>query len=97
MLVMDNASSHHTERIQQMCAEAGVKQMYLPPYSPDFNSIEEFFAALKTFIKRNWKTYEDDSAQGFNVFLEWCVGDMGGRERSAKGHFRHAGWTIEEV
>jgi transposase len=62
VLVMDNASFHHTERIAQMCADAGVKLMYLPPYSPDLNPIEEFFAELKAFIKRNWSTYEEDSA-----------------------------------
>jgi transposase len=32
----------------------GVKLVYLPPYSPDLNQIEEFFAELKAFIKRNW-------------------------------------------
>ena len=55
VLVMDNASFHHTERIEQMCYDAGVKLVYLPPYSPDFNPIEEFFAELKAFIKRNWE------------------------------------------
>jgi hypothetical protein len=39
MLVMNNASFHRTERIEQMCAEAGVKLMYLPLYSPDLNPI----------------------------------------------------------
>jgi hypothetical protein len=34
--------------------------------------------------------------QGFGAFLEWCVDMVGGKEKSAKGHFRHAGWTIEE-
>lgn len=36
-----------------MCADAGVKLIYLPPYSPDRNPIEEFFAELKSFIQRN--------------------------------------------
>jgi transposase len=36
-----------------MCCDAGVKLMYLPPYSPDLNLIEEFFAELKAFIKKN--------------------------------------------
>lgn len=49
---MDNASFHHTDRIAQMCTEAGVKLIYLPPYSPDLNPIEEFFAELKAFIKK---------------------------------------------
>ena len=53
MLVIDNASFHRTKRIAQMCADTGVKLMYLPPYSPDLNPIEEFFAKLKAFIKRS--------------------------------------------
>jgi transposase len=53
VLVMDNASFHHTERIEQMCHDAGVKLVYLPRYSPDLNLIEEFFAELKAFIKQH--------------------------------------------
>src|SRR6202021_2160860 len=59
VLVIDNASFHHTQRIEQMCYDAGVKLVYLPPYSPDFNPIEEFFAELKAFIKPNWQNYKD--------------------------------------
>jgi DDE superfamily endonuclease len=58
VLVMDNPSFHRTERIEQMCTNAGFRLVYLPFYSPDLYSIEEFFAELKTFIKRNWKMYE---------------------------------------
>jgi transposase len=97
VLVMDNASFHHSERIEQMCSDAGVKLVYLPPYSPDLNPIEEFFAELKAFIKRSWHFYEENPDQGFDAFLEWCVDVVGGKEQSAKGHFRHAGLTIEET
>jgi transposase len=85
VLVMDNASIHHTERITQMCYDAGVKLVYLPPYSPDLNPIEEFFAELKAFIKRYWHIYEGNPNQGFGNFLEWCIDVVGGRERSAEG------------
>jgi transposase len=74
-----------------------VKLVYLPPYSPDLNPIEEFFAELKAFIKRNWQVYEENPGQGFGHFLEWCVDTVGAREPSAQGHFRHAGLTIEEM
>jgi transposase len=50
---MDNASFYRTEWVEQLCDEARVKLMYLPPYSPDLNPIEEFFAKLKAFIKKN--------------------------------------------
>jgi transposase len=42
-----NASFHHIARIEKMCHDASVKLVYLPPYSPDLNLIEEFFAELE--------------------------------------------------
>jgi hypothetical protein len=59
--------------------------------------LKKFFAELKAFIKRNWQVYEEDPDQGFGNFLEWCVDTVGAREQSAKGHFRHAGLTIDEI
>ena len=70
VLAMDNASIHHTERIEQMCRDPSVELVYLPSYSPDLNPIEEFFVELKAFIKRNWHIYEEDPKQGFDSFLE---------------------------
>lgn len=59
VLVMDNASFHHSEQIEQICINAGVKLVY----SPDLNSIE-FSAEWKAFIKRNWKSCENSSCDG---------------------------------
>jgi transposase len=87
VLVMDNASFHRTKRIERMCRDASVKLVYLPPYSPDFNPIEEFFAELKAFIKRSWHNYEENPRQGFDAFLEWCINIVGGKKNSARGHF----------
>ena len=96
VMVMDNASFHRSERILQMCADAGVKLIYLPPYSPDLNPIEEFFAELKGFIKRNWSYYAEDPDRKFASFLERCINEVGAKGANARGHFRHAGLTIEE-
>ena len=96
VIVMDNASIHYTERIKEMCRDAGVKLVYLPPYSPDKNPIEEFFAELKAFIKLNWHNYEEHPRQGFDNFLKWCISVVGGKKESARGHFRHSGINIEE-
>jgi hypothetical protein len=52
---------------------------------------------LKAFIKRIWKTYAESPEQRFDTFLEWCVDVVDAKERSAKGHFRHAGVTVEEL
>ncbi|KAJ5851110.1 hypothetical protein N7455_010966 [Penicillium solitum] len=96
VLVMDNASFHHSDRIRQLCSDAGVKLLYLPPYSPDFNPIEEFFAELKAHIKKYWSTYEENCDQGFHAFLRRCVQDVGAKKESAEGHFRHAGIMVED-
>jgi hypothetical protein len=32
--------------------------------------------------------------QGFDTFLEWCIDMVGGNQRSARGHFRHAGKNL---
>ena len=97
VLIMDNASFHHSERIRRLCSDAGVKLVYLPPYSPDLNPIEEFFAELKTFIKRNWVMYEGDTSQEFSAFLQWCVDVVGRKKKSAKGHFRHSGLIVKDL
>ncbi|ODA78133.1 hypothetical protein RJ55_06737 [Drechmeria coniospora] len=51
---MDNASWHNKETVEGLCAKAGVTLLFLPPYSPDFNPIEEFFSELKAYIKKQW-------------------------------------------
>ena len=52
VIVIDNASWHHSEKILQMCQDAGVVLEFLSLYSPDFNPIEEHFGLLKKFIKK---------------------------------------------
>jgi transposase len=88
VLITDNASFHYIKQIEQICYKDGVKLVYLPLYSLDLNPIEEFFAELKAFIRRNWQVYEVNLAQVFDHFLEWCIEVVGRKQNSAKGHFR---------
>lgn len=97
VIIMDNASFHRSERIEHMCREKGVKLVYLPPYSPDLNPIEDSFAEMKAFIRRHWQSYEDKTGQGFDNYLEWCIDQVGAKENSAHGHSRHAGLNIEVI
>ena len=97
VLIIDNASFHRSERIEQMCLDKGVKLVHLPLYYPDLNPIKEFFAKLKAFIRRHWPFYVDNPGQGFDSFLDWCVDKVETREESARGHFRNSGLDIEEL
>ena len=47
VVVMDNLSAHKGGRVRQMIEGRGCELLYLPPYSPDYNPIEEAFAKLK--------------------------------------------------
>jgi transposase len=96
VLVMDNISFHRIAQLQQLCSEAGVKLEYLPSYFLDLNLIEEMFAELKAFIKKQWSIYENNPRQGFYTFLDWCVRIVGSEKKSAEGHFRHAGIEVED-
>ncbi len=49
---MDNLSSHKVAGVREAIEEAGAELLYLPPYSPDLNPIEQVFAKLKTLLRR---------------------------------------------
>ena len=52
IVVIDNLSSPKGPRVREMIEAAGADLRYLPPYSPDFNSIENAFAKLKALLRR---------------------------------------------
>ena len=52
VVVMDNLSSHKGPSVRAMIEAAGAKLLYLPPYSPDFNPIENAFAKLKALLRK---------------------------------------------
>jgi len=52
ILVIDNASFHPQERIRQLVLQAGCEVIFLPPYSPDLNKIEKFWARLKNYVSK---------------------------------------------
>ena len=52
VVVMDNLSSHRGPRVRETIEARGCELVYLPPYSPDLNPIEEAFAKLKALLRR---------------------------------------------
>ena len=52
VLVLDNLSAHHDARVAPLCAARGVRVIYLPPYSHDFNPIELGWALQKQQVRR---------------------------------------------
>ncbi len=75
--MMDNASIHCSERLEQMCAEAGVRLLKLAPYSLDINPIEELFAEIKIYIKQQQYNYANVFQKDFRTLLEMGVDIVG--------------------
>lgn len=51
IVVMDNLSMHKSKRVEKLIEEAGATLLFLPPYSPDFNPIEEAFSKVKSILR----------------------------------------------
>ena len=52
VIVMDNASFHSKKRLISVAQNAGFRLLFLPPYSPELNPIEKFWAWLKRFLRK---------------------------------------------
>lgn len=53
ILIMDNCSVHHTQKVTGLLQGAGIMSMYLPPYSPDLMPLEESFSYVKNYLRRH--------------------------------------------
>jgi len=92
---MDNTLVHYEsqDRIIEACRRRNVWIRWLPPYSPDFNLIEESFGDMKSYICRTYcKEYGKYS--DYREYIEWVVREVGtsaAAARRVRGHFRNAG------
>jgi transposase len=63
IVVMDNLASHKVAGIKQAIEAKGASLRYLPPYSPDFNPIEQAIAKFKSHLRK-------EAARTFEALIE---------------------------
>lgn len=51
IVIMDNCSIHHIDEVTELIQQTGALVHWLPPYSPDYNPIEEAFSKAKSMMK----------------------------------------------
>jgi transposase len=51
-MVVDNLCVHKGEQVRELVENAGCELLYLPPYSPDLNPIEEAFSKVKSLLRQ---------------------------------------------
>ncbi len=86
VIVMDNLSSHKGPRVRKLIEAKGCELLYLPPYSPDLNPIEQAFSKLKASLRRA-------GARTFEALIEAMGRALDEiTDRDAWGFFRHCGY-----
>ena len=83
VVVMDNLSSHKGGRVRDLIEGAGCELIYLPPYSPDFNPIEEAFAKLKNLLRKAESRTRETLLEAMGAALDAITA------RDARGFFEH--------
>ena len=59
IVMLDNCYIHYAEDIVPLMESTGALVIFLPPYSPDLNPIEEAFSSIKSFLKANEVLLQD--------------------------------------
>lgn len=59
VIILDNASFHKDEELYNLVAQYDCELIYLPPYSPDLNPIEKFWANFKRNLRKVIKRFDD--------------------------------------
>ena len=70
LVVMDNLSSHKVTGVREAIEARGASLLYLPPYSPDLNPIEQAFAKLKGLLRAEAARTVDDLWTAVGRFLD---------------------------
>jgi transposase len=88
IVVMDNLQVHKMRRVRQLIEERGCSLVFLPPYSPDFNPIEQAFSKIKGILRkakaRTCEALVEATGQGLSAVTR----------EDARGFFAHCGYGV---
>lgn len=87
VLVMDNLRVHHIEPVREMLLKAEIRLLFLPPYSPELNPIEEAWSKIKSIFRgfeaRTIASFVDALKETYDAITA----------ENIKGWFQHAGYA----
>jgi transposase len=86
VVVMDNLSAHKGERVRELIEHRGCELLYLPPYSPDLNPIEEAFSKIKGILRKAEARTREALVEAMGRALSSVSG------HDARGFFEHCGY-----
>jgi hypothetical protein len=80
--------AHKGERVKELIEERGCELIYLPPYSPDFNPIEEAFSKIKALVRKAEARTREALVEAIGRGISMVTAE------DAQGFFDHCGYTI---
>ena len=83
-IIMDNHPVHRAESVLKYLTKNSIKFLYLPPYSPDLNPIEEAFSKFKQYIKKKKARTVDSLIMVMDDALKTIT------RSDSVGYFKHA-------
>ena len=83
---MDNLGAHMGKRVKELMERRGCALLYLPPYSPDLNPIEEAFSKIKGLLRQAGARTRDALVDAMGVALRAVS------VRDTHGFFEHCGY-----
>ena len=87
IVVLDNLSSHKHPRVAPLLHAAGAEVWYLPPYSPDFNPIEEMWSKIKQILRSIAARTFDGLVEAIGTAIDQVT------TSDLHGWFTHCGYT----
>lgn len=87
IVVIDNLGSHKSHSVERAVRGAGAKLVFLPPYSPDLNPIEQVFSKLKHLLRKANARTEDAVLGAIAHVLKTYT------SAECANYFRHAGYV----
>jgi len=91
VVVMDNLPAHKVEGLRALIEARGAQLLYLPPYSPDFNPVEQAWSKIKEFLRALKARTLPLLDQAVTAALAAITPD------NAVAWFRHCGYQIHQL
>lgn len=89
VVIMDNLSSHKRERVRTLIEDAGARLVFLPPYSPDLNPIEQLFSKIKQMLRSLACRTRDALWRTMQSVLDQVT------PNDARNCYKHCGYTLQ--
>ena len=84
VIIMDNCRVHHAKIVFEKLQELSIDALFMPPYSPELNPIEECWSAIKAKLRKKKARNIPDYLDGLMDAKQSIDGEKG------KGFFKHA-------